>query len=124
MREETEQSVILQPVVPVEAASESQLGRKRWMRFFLAESTSPDSASVIDLQRRACWIGVALILQALNEATLLVLVYFPLVPLLAPWASLISFGLIAGSIIALWIAFRPAPLRQKEVVMAQRRPRR
>jgi uncharacterized membrane protein len=96
------------------------------MRYFFNENASPGSVSLMDLQRRACWIGVALILQALNEVTLLVLVYFPLVPVLAPWAGLISFGLIAGSLIALWMAFRsvPLPSRREEAGMAQRRPRR
>ena len=93
------------------------------MRYFLTENTS---TSVFDQQRRACWIGIALILQALNEVTLLVLVYFPLVPLLTPWAGLISFVLIAGSLSALWMAFRSAPLhsRREEAVEAQKRPRR
>src|SRR5579859_1751795 len=109
MREEIDQAIIPQPVVPVDAPLEPR-NRPRWMRYFFTGNASPGSASLTDLQRRACWIGVALILQALNEVTLLVLVYFPLVPPLAPWAGLISFGLITGSLIALWMAFRPATL--------------
>ena len=126
MREEMEQQALIpQPIVPVDAPSEPRIG-PRWMRYFFAGNASPDSASLIDLQRRACWIGVALILQALNEVTLLVLVYFPLVPPLAPWAGLISFGLIAGSLIALWMAFRSAPIpsQREEAVAMQNRPRR
>src|SRR5579859_2095640 len=110
MREEMEQQALIpQLTMPVDSSPEP---RKipRWMRSFFTENASPGSASLTDLQRRACWIGVALILQALNEVTLLVLVYFPLVPPLAPWAGLISFGLITGSLIALWMAFRPATL--------------
>jgi hypothetical protein len=126
MREETEQqAVIIQPTAPVEASSESQRSRKRWMRYFFTEDASPEYALIIDLQRRACWIGVALILQALNEVALLVLVYLPIVPFLTPWSGLISFGLISGSLIALWMAFRPAPLKSgEEVVIRQKRPRR
>src|SRR5579863_913430 len=104
MHEETDQAIIPQFIVPADAPPETR-NMPRWMRYFLAENTPPNSASLVDMQRRACWIGVALILQALNEVTLLVLVYFPLVPLLAPWAGLISFGLIAGSLSALWTAF-------------------
>jgi len=120
MREETEQTIIPQPALPV-----SQPVKKQWMRYFFAENASPDAASLIDVQRRACWIGVALILQALNEVALLVLVYFPVVPFLTAWAGLISFGLIGGSLIALWMAFRPAPLKLGEGdVIGQKRPRR
>src|SRR5260370_9468501 len=39
-----------------------------WMRHFFTEDTSPDNHPVIDLQRRPAWVGVALILQALNES--------------------------------------------------------
>src|SRR5690242_16266938 len=104
MCEEMEQQALIpQLTLPVHVPPES---RKipRWMRYFFTENVSPGSASLTDLQRRACWIGVALILQALNEVTLLVLAYFPLVPPLAPWAGLISFGLIAGSLVSLWMA--------------------
>lgn len=96
------------------------------MRSFFTEDDSPDAALLRDLQGRACWIGVALILQALNEVALLTLVYFPLVPVLAPWAGLISFGLIGGSIIALWMALRSAslPARREEAGTTQSRPRR
>ena len=95
------------------------------MRYFFTDDAALNSASIADLQRRACWIGVALILQALNEVTLLVLVYFPIVPFLTPWAGLISFGLISGSLIALWMAFRLVPLKSGgEVGLRQKRPRR
>jgi Glycosyltransferase family 87 len=128
MREETEeQMVIAQPTAPVESTPEPEPGRRsmRWMRYFIAEDASLDSTHVVDLQRRACWIGVALILQALNELALLVLVYLPVVPLLTPWAGLISFCLIGGSCVALWMALRPAPFKSGgEAVITQKRPRR
>ena len=126
MREEMEQQALIpQPPTPVDAPPERR-NRPRWMRYFFTENDAPDSAFLTDLQRRACWIGLALIFQALNEVTLLVLVYFPLVPPLAPWAGLISFCLISGSLIALWVAFRPASLPSigKEAGMTQNRPRR
>jgi uncharacterized membrane protein len=128
MREETEQQMVIpQLTAPVESTLEPEPGRRRmrWMRYFITEDTSLDSTHIMDLQRRACWIGLALILQALNEVVLLVLVYLPVVPLLTPWAGLISFCLISGSFVALWMAFRPAPLKSGgEVVITQKRPRR
>jgi Glycosyltransferase family 87 len=126
MREEAEQQAIIpQPNAPAETPPESRRSRMRWMRYFFIEDTSPEYTPVIDLQRRACWIGVALILQALNEVALLVLVYLPIVPFLTPWSGLISFGLISGSIVALWMAFRPAHLKSgEEAVILQKRPRR
>lgn len=126
MREEAEQQAIIpQPLVPVAAPSEPRHTKNRWMRYFFLEDASLDSAPIVDLQRRACWIGVALILQALNEVTLLVLVYLPVVPFLTPWSGLISFGLISGSFVALWMAFRPAHLKSgEEGVIGQKRPRR
>jgi Glycosyltransferase family 87 len=124
MREEAEQQAIIpQTNAPAEIPPEPRRSRNRWMRYFFTEDTA--SASVIDLQRRACWIGVALILQALNEVTLLVLVYLPVVPFLTPWSGLISFGLIGGSLVALWMAFRPDSLKSgEEAVIRQKRPRR
>ncbi len=124
MREEAEQQAIIpQPPVPVAAPFEPRHTKKQWMRSFFTEDTS--ATSVIDLQRRACWIGVALILQALNEVTLLVLVYLPVVPFLTPWAGLISFGLISGSLIALWMALRPDSLKSEgETAIPQKRSRR
>jgi len=109
MREETEQqAVISQPPPPVEAPSELGRSKNRWMRYFITEDIWPEHAPIRDLQRRACWIGLALILQALNEAVALVPVYLPGVPFLTLCIGLISFSLITGSLIALWTALRPA----------------
>ncbi len=126
MREEAEQQAIIpQPPAPVAAPSEPLHNKNRWMRYFFTGDSSPEHAPIVDLQRRACWIGVALILQALNEVTLLVLVYLPVAPFLTPWSGLISFGLMSGSLVALWMAFRPAPLKSVgEVVIRQKLPRR
>jgi len=127
MREVTEQqAVIVLPPPPVEAPSESGRSKSRWMRYFITEGTSPEYAPIRDLQRRACWIGLALILQALNEAVALVPVYLPVVPFLTAWIGLISFSLITGSLIALWMALRPAALksRQQEPLLVQKHPRR
>ena len=126
MREETEQQAIIpQPTAPVSAQLEPRHGKNRFLRYFFTENISPASPPIIDLQRRACWIGLALILQALNELVSTALIYLPVVPILTTWISLISFCLISGSLIALWMAFRPAPLKAKdESIIAQKRPRR
>jgi hypothetical protein len=78
--------------------------RWRWMRHFFTEDISPDNHIIIDLQRRATWIGVALILQALNEIPRKY--YLPFIPFMYPWAAFIPFILVLGSIVAMYLAFR------------------
>ena len=50
-----------------QSKKECDQNRWQWMRHFFTEDTSPDIHPIIELQRRATWIGVALILQALNH---------------------------------------------------------
>ncbi|HET9921480.1 MAG TPA: glycosyltransferase 87 family protein [Ktedonobacteraceae bacterium] len=80
----------------------------RWLRHFFTEDISPDNLPIVDLQRRACWIGVAFILQALNEV-----VYDWNPPFLKQLIAFIPFVLILGSFAATWIAFRPQTLQQR-----------
>ncbi|MBV9228402.1 MAG: DUF2029 domain-containing protein [Chloroflexi bacterium] len=80
----------------------------RWMRHFFTEDVSPDNCPIVELQRRAVWIGLALILQALNEID-----HDWYIPYLMPFGSLIPFTLILGSFFAMWMAFRPASVRQQ-----------
>src|SRR5258708_10192499 len=93
----------------------TQCAKKRsisaWMRYFYTEDLSPDNHSIIELQRRATWVGLAVILQALNEIPHPF--YIPYVPFLKPWQGAIPFVLILGSFIALWIAFRPPTLKPR-----------
>jgi hypothetical protein len=70
----------------------------RWMRYFYTESTSPDHRPISELQRRATWIAVALLLQSANE-----------VPFLVSLSPVLPFLLIIGSFVAMWMAIRPAP---------------
>ncbi|HYB00073.1 MAG TPA: hypothetical protein VED37_07625 [Ktedonobacteraceae bacterium] len=98
-----------------------------WMRHFYTLDTSPDNLAIIDLQRRASWIGVALILQALNEIPRKY--YLPYVPFLASWDAIISFVLILGSLVAMCIAFLPASRSQhakkpRKLTRIDPRPRR
>lgn len=80
----------------------------RWMRHFFTEDVSPDNHPLIGLQRRAVWIGLALILQSSNEIP-----YYWYMPYIQPFGSLVPFFLILGSFVALYMAFRPTTLKQK-----------
>jgi uncharacterized membrane protein len=73
------------------------------MRYFFTEDVSPDNRLVVELQRRATWIGLALILQATNEIDHNL--YFPFIQ---PFGSVIPLVLILGSFYAIWMAFHPA----------------
>ncbi len=87
-----------------------------WMRHFFTEDVSPDNRRVVELQRRATWIGLALILQSLNE-----IAHSWYFALLQPFGSLIPFALILGSFYAIWMAFRPA---RNKTVYTQKHPTR
>ncbi len=78
------------------------------MRYFFTEDVSPDNHPVIDLQRRAAWVAVALILQSFNEID-----HGWYFPFLQPFGSLIPFLLILGSFYAMWMALRPRTLQQQ-----------
>ncbi|SRR6266571_75696 len=90
----------------------------RWMRHFFSEDISPDNRPVVELQRRAVWIALALILQSLNEFD-----HNWYFPYLQPFGSLIPFALIAGSFVAMWMAFRPTALKEQTRTL-QEHPRR
>ncbi len=122
MREDTGQVIVrevLEAPLPKEASlthttrSEKVRTQNRWqwMRHFFTEDTSPDNNPIIELQRRATWIGVALILQALNEIPRKF--YIPNVPFLKPWTGIIPFILVLGSLVAMCMAFRTTPRKQQ-----------
>lgn len=92
--------------------------RYRWMQHFFSQDVSEGNHFVIDLQRRATWIGFALLLQSLNEVPNQLYM-----PYLGRFGSLIPFVLIAGSFVALWMAMRPQP-HQKSTEGLTKRPRR
>ncbi len=81
------------------------------LSIFFALDRSPDNRAVIDIQRRACWIALALILQAINEA----IAQFGgmYLPAIKPWQGTLAFILISGSFFMMWMAFRPATLKQQ-----------
>lgn len=89
----------------------------RWMRYFFTEERSPGTLKVIELQRRAVWIGIALLCQSLviiapafmpNESTQNILIR-----LLEMASSLIPFALTLGGFFAMWMAIKPATLHQQ-----------
>src|SRR2546421_1856719 len=122
MREDTGQVIVrevLEAPLPKEASlthttrseKERTQNRWQWMRHFFTEDTSPDNHPIIELQRRATWIGVALILQALNEIPRKN--YIPYMPFLKPWTEIIPFILVLGSLVAMCMAFRPTSRKRQ-----------
>jgi len=83
----------------------------QWMRHFFTEDTSSDNRPIIELQRRATWVGVALILQALNEIPRKF--FIPYVPFLKSWSGIIPFVLVLGSLVAIWMALRTTTFKQQ-----------
>jgi hypothetical protein len=96
-------------------------GKNWWqylMGFFFTSGTSLDTQKLADLQRRACWVGIAVILQFFNE-TLRVIVqtiessHTSTVTLLDPASNIILVILIIGSFVALWMAFHPGQIETR-----------
>ncbi|HEY1352391.1 MAG TPA: glycosyltransferase 87 family protein [Ktedonobacteraceae bacterium] len=90
----------------------------RWVRYFFTEERSMDALKIIELQRRAVWIGLALLCQSL------VLIAPTLTPgesgqqrwlllLLHIASGLIPCGLTVGGFFAMWMAIRPATFHQQ-----------
>jgi hypothetical protein len=96
------QSSLLPPSVQADEQLETASVRRRWWRLFFTEDRSPDNRLIVDLQQRALWVGIALILQALNEID-----HSLYIPYLMPYGSLIPLALILGSFAALGMALRP-----------------
>ncbi len=81
-----------------------------WMRYFFSNDASPAGRSLAEMQYRAVWIGIALILQSLNEID-----HDYYMPLLQPFGSLIPFALLLGSFYAMWRAIRPRPKGRQDM---------
>ncbi len=103
---ELERNAVLTQTTELEEKDTTR--RYRWMRHFFTEDVSPDNHPLIGLQRRAVWIGMALILQSSNEIP-----YYWYMPYIQPFGSLVPFVLLLGSFAALYMAFRPTTLKQK-----------
>jgi len=138
MRENMEQLIereASQASSQVEASLQSTRSEKKesqsiwrwWRRYFFTEDISPDNYPIIDLQRRATWLGLAIILQAINEIDRKY--YLPFLPFLRLWGGVVSFLLILGSLVAMWMAFRNIKLKQparrsRNSFLLHARPRR
>src|SRR5258707_3899668 len=108
--------------------TQSHVGRfvqnHRWMRFFFTEERSAGVIRVIDLQRRAVWIGLALLCQSL----VLIVPTFAIdqsnenewyAPVLELLGALLPFVLTLAGFWALWMALKPATLQQQLEVARQ-----
>ena len=81
---------------------------QRIIHYFFTEDISPDNHTIVELQRKGLWIGLALILQALNEID-----HDWYIPYMGPFGSLIPFALFLGSFVAMAMAFRPGSKKQQ-----------
>src|SRR5258708_11820272 len=109
---ETSLSQATSPTQITQSAKKRKRSISAWMRYFYTEDLSPDNHPLIELQRRATLVGLAVILQALNEIPHPF--YIPHhVPFLKPWQGLIPFLLILGRFIALWMAFLTPTLKHR-----------
>ncbi|HZU69303.1 MAG TPA: glycosyltransferase 87 family protein [Ktedonobacteraceae bacterium] len=93
----------------------------RWMRHFFTEDVSAGNRSLIDLQRRATWIGIACVLQAIDQIDSNW--YLQFLPFLRPIIHIYPVFLILGSFFAMWQALRPAK-QKKQAERPVRRPQR
>src|ERR1700738_3605047 len=96
-----QRSVVTQ-ATPVETEKNFSTTMQRWQQYFFTKDITPDNRSIVDLQRRAAWVALALMLQGLNEIN-----HDWYMPYLMPFGSLIPFFLMLGSFVALGMAFRP-----------------
>ena len=90
----------------------------RWMRYFFTEERSAGTLKIIELQRRAVWIGIALLCQSL---VIIAPTFTPdentqrlwFIHLLEIASGLIPFGLTLGGFFAMWMAIRPVTFHQQ-----------
>src|SRR5262249_10243190 len=85
------------------------------INYFFTNDNTPSTRIIRDLQRRATWIALALILQALNEID-----HNYYLPVLKQFTSLPPLCLLLGSFYALWMAIRPAQIQQSVAVDSDR----
>ena len=83
------------------------------MRHFFTEDVSPDNHPVVELQRRACWVGLALITmslsQIMNAATI-----FKDLPAIFILVRCLAFCVLLLSFVTAWMAFRPSTLKEEQ----------
>jgi hypothetical protein len=85
------------------------------VNYFFTNKDTPSAHKISELQRRATWIALSLILQALNEID-----HNYYLPFLKQFTSLPPLFLLLGSFYALWMAIRPAKAQQSIIVESSR----
>ena len=101
-----EQTAILTRPTSSKEQQDTSSDKFRWMRHFFTEDMSADNRPLIELQRRAMWIGIACVLQALNQIDSVW--YLQFLPFLRPIVHIYPVFLILGSFYAMWQALRPS----------------
>jgi hypothetical protein len=104
---------------PTEANEQKVTTRARnsWWQLFFTKDSSPDSHEMREWQNRALWVGIALVLQSLNEIR-----HSLYMPYLMPYGSLIPPALMIGSFVALGMALRPPQGRRDSTAGSDPRP--
>ncbi len=80
--------------------------KQNWFRYFLTEKSPEVNNALINLQRSALWIGLALVLQACNEIG-----HDWFLEYLGPGGQIVPFMLYLGSFLALWQALKQADVQ-------------
>lgn len=106
-----EQASVLTRPAESEKLENSGSGKFRWMRHFFTEDVSPDSNTLVELQRRATWLGIACVLQAIDQIDSNW--YLQFLPFLRPIVHIYPVFLILGSFFAMWQALRPAKQKKQ-----------
>jgi hypothetical protein len=84
----------------------------KFLTFFFTDETTGEGKKIARLQYKACWVGIAMLLQFFNEALRVSIQaieskYHDTVTLLDPISNILLVLSILGSFVALWMAFRP-----------------
>jgi uncharacterized membrane protein len=103
-----QQAVITQSIQP-----EYPFAKHRWMHHFFTEDISPDNHPIVELQRRASWLGLALIAlslsQIMNAPTI-----FQGIPFLFALTRCLAFVVLLLSFSLACMAFRPGDLKKQK----------
>ncbi len=105
-----QQSALAQTTRPEEPQTRNRYG---WMRHFFTEDISPDNGPIVELQRRATWLGLALFLLSASEVTFDPLPIKDFSYILYVIVRLLAFALLIATFVITWRVFRPVTLKQQ-----------
>ncbi len=80
----------------------------RWMRYFFTEDAATDTHSISHIQRRAVWIALAFMLQAISTTD-----FNGIFPFLKSLNSFLPFSTDPRKLVAIWMALRPSTHKTK-----------